>query len=129
MNAIQLALATLNRARHCISGILKNTPFRDADETLCEITSTCKALEAAQTAEPVAMYEVICGDCAKTEASYQLNGKANVAVATDYFWEEDMTTCPRAVKVQLLGAGGVATYSSYFGDPFWIGWAPLPRRK
>jgi len=40
-----------------------------------------------------------------------------------------MHNCPRSVKVQLLGAGGVAIYGTHDGkDPFWQGWAPLPRR-
>lgn len=60
---------------------------------------------------------------------YRLNTSGNVAVATDTYWNEDMTTCPRGAKVQLLGAGGVAFYGSYHGDPFWVGWAPVPRRR
>lgn len=40
-----------------------------------------------------------------------------------------MNTCPLAVKVQLLGAGGVATYGNWDGyNSFWKGWAPLPKR-
>lgn len=51
-----------------------------------------------------------------------------VAVDHNYEWQP-MITCPRAVKVQLLNAGGVATYGQYDGsDSFWQGWAPLPRR-
>jgi hypothetical protein len=51
------------------------------------------------------------------------------AVDPDYFWRE-MDTCPRGVKVQLLGEGGVATYGEFNGkDPFWINWAPLPKRR
>lgn len=61
--------------------------------------------------------------------AYRLNTTGSVAVATDTYWNEDMTTCPRGAKVQLLGAGGVAAYGSYHGDPFWVGWAPVPRRR
>ena len=44
---------------------------------------------------------------AKITETHQLNADQTVAVATDVFWNEDMTTCPRGAKVQLLGAGGV----------------------
>ncbi len=60
---------------------------------------------------------------------YKLNTERSVAVATEVFWNKDMSTCPRGVKVQLLGSGGVGVYSNYGGDPFWIGWAPLPRNR
>ena len=51
-----------------------------------------------------------------------------VAVDHSYKWQT-MSTCPRSVKVQLLGKGGVAIYGLYDGkDPFWEGWAPLPCR-
>lgn len=51
-----------------------------------------------------------------------------VCVDQSYFWQP-IDTCPRSAKVQLLGAGGVAVYSSYDGkDPFWRAWAPLPKR-
>lgn len=61
--------------------------------------------------------------------AFKLNSDHTVAVATDVFWNEDMKTCPRGCKVQLLGRGGVASYGVYTGDPFWIKWAPLPRNK
>ena len=49
-----------------------------------------------------------------------------VAVDHSYEWQP-MMTCPRNVKVQLLNAGGVATYGHYEGNgSFWQGWAPLP---
>lgn len=61
---------------------------------------------------------------------HKLNADQSVAVATDVFFDEDMTRCPVGVKVQLLGAGGVASYGVYNGrDPFWIGWAPVPKRR
>lgn len=48
-----------------------------------------------------------------------------VAVDQTYFWQA-MATCPRGVKVQLLG-DGVAHYGQWNGnDPFWRGWAPVP---
>ena len=55
---------------------------------------------------------------AKITETYQLNRDRTVAVATDVFWNEDMNTCPRGTKCQLLGAGGVAYYGNYHGDPF-----------
>jgi len=59
-----------------------------------------------------------------------MNSDQTVAVSTEVFWNEDMTTCPRGVKVQLLGAGGIALYGTYDGkDPFYLGWAPVPRRR
>jgi hypothetical protein len=60
---------------------------------------------------------------------HKLNADQTVAVATDVFWNEDMSTCPRGAKVQLLGTGGVAVYGDYHGDPFWQAWAPLPKRR
>lgn len=61
--------------------------------------------------------------------SHKLNADQTVAVATDVFWNEDMSQAPRGCKIQLLGSGGVAVYREYHGDPFWLGWAPLPKRK
>lgn len=59
-----------------------------------------------------------------------MNIKDNaVAVATDYYWLP-MSECPRGVKVQLLGRGGVATHGNYDGkDTFWEGWTPLPNKR
>ena len=52
-----------------------------------------------------------------------------VAVDTAYFWRP-LQDCPRGVKVQLRGQGGVATYGHYDGkDPFWTDWAPLPKLR
>ena len=60
--------------------------------------------------------------------SATFNRDRTVAVDPDYYWQP-MATCPLAVKVQLLGAGGVATYGQGGrGDSFWQGWAPLPKR-
>lgn len=62
-------------------------------------------------------------------SSHKLNADHTVAVATDVFWNEDMEQAPRGVKLQLLGAGGVAVYGPYHGDAFWQAWAPLPKRR
>ena len=57
----------------------------------------------------------------------QIDSTGTAAVDQKYFWQP-IKTCPRSVKVQLLGKGGVATYGSYFGDDsFWTHWAPLPK--
>ena len=49
----------------------------------------------------------------------KINSEGTVAVDQDYYWNEDMSTCPRGVKCQLLGAGGVASYAVHNGkDPF-----------
>ena len=66
---------------------------------------------------------------AAADHGHKFNADQTVAVATDVFWNEDMATAPRGTKCQLLGAGGVATYGVYNGDPFWIGWCPLPKRR
>lgn len=59
--------------------------------------------------------------------SHKLNSDKSVAVATDYYWQP-IGVCPRGVKVQLLGEGGVATYGIYHGDKFFTHWAPLPKK-
>lgn len=64
-----------------------------------------------------------------TAGAYKLNTDQTVAVATDVFWNEDMSQAPRGCKIQLLGAGGVAYYDTYNGDPFWQAWCPLPKRR
>lgn len=56
------------------------------------------------------------------------NRDQSVAVSPTYTYNEDMTQAPRGVKLILLGQGGVAQLAEYHGDPFWIGWAALPRR-
>lgn len=62
--------------------------------------------------------------------NHKVNAEGSVAVATNYFWNEDMSECPRGVKVQLLGKGGVANYGRYDGkDTFWTHWAPVPKKR
>jgi len=59
------------------------------------------------------------------DGSYRIKNRT-VAVDDTYYWRH-MDSCPRGVKVQLLGRGGVATYGLYDGkNEFWRGWAPLP---
>lgn len=65
----------------------------------------------------------------KPDEPYTLNRDKSVAVATDYFTNEDMSQCPRGCKVYLVGKGGVGVLATYDGDPFWIEWAPLPKRR
>ena len=63
-------------------------------------------------------------------SQYKLDSTGKAAVATDYYWNEDMTTCPISAKVQLLGKGGVAVYGTYTGrSDFWVAWAPLPKLR
>ena len=52
-----------------------------------------------------------------------------VAVDQNYFWDEDMSRCQRGVKYQLLGKGGMPEYKVYDGDPFWVAYALLPKRR
>lgn len=59
---------------------------------------------------------------------YTINAAKTVAVATNVSLNYDMTKCPRGVKLQLLGEGGVLAYSDYHGDKFWKAWCPLPKR-
>lgn len=61
--------------------------------------------------------------------SYRINTAKTAAVSSEAVFMP-MHTCPRAVKVILLGAGGVATIGQYNGpkDDFWIGWHPLPKK-
>ena len=51
-----------------------------------------------------------------------------VAVDQNYYWQH-MDTCPRGVKVQLLGIGGLPSYGNWDGkNRFWQAWAPLPKK-
>ena len=61
--------------------------------------------------------------------AYTLNTAKTVAVSTDAYWIPIDENTPRGVKLQLLGDGGVAIYSAYFGDPFWTHWCPLPKKQ
>lgn len=58
----------------------------------------------------------------------QLDSTGTAAVDADYFWRP-IESCPRGVKVQLLGLGGVAVYGHFNGSQktFWTHWAPLPK--
>lgn len=61
-------------------------------------------------------------------AAFHLNNDKTVAVGGHEF--HDMDTCPRGVKVLLLGPGDVATLASFDGhDPQWRGWFPVPRKR
>lgn len=62
-------------------------------------------------------------------ATHKLNADQTVAVATDVYFNPDMSAAPRGVKLQLIGEGGVAVYGTYNGDPFWQEWAPVPKRR
>lgn len=60
--------------------------------------------------------------------SYKLNMDQTVAVDLSNEWRP-MYLCPLAVKVQLLGPGGVPCYANWDGkDRQWQGWCPLPRK-
>lgn len=59
--------------------------------------------------------------------AFHKNSSGSVAVSDSYAYNKSMTTCPRGVKLILLGQGGVATLGTYDGDPFWVGWAALPK--
>jgi hypothetical protein len=61
--------------------------------------------------------------------THTINSTQTAAVATDYYWIPISADTPHGVKLQLLGQGGVAQYSSYHGDPFWTHWCPLPKRR
>jgi hypothetical protein len=59
----------------------------------------------------------------------RIDNSGQAAVDVTYFWQP-IRTCPRGVKVQLLGMGGVAMYGVITGEPdmFYTHWAPLPKR-
>ncbi len=61
--------------------------------------------------------------------THTINTQEATAVAEGYYLQP-MDTCPRGVKVQLQGAGGVLVYGQYDGrNKFWKAWAPLPRER
>lgn len=66
---------------------------------------------------------------AQTEQGFHMSADRSVAVADDYYTRTDMHNCPRNTKVYLIGKGGVGTLAHYDGDPFWIEWAALPKRR
>jgi len=59
--------------------------------------------------------------------TYKLNSEKTVAVSTDVYWLPISSDTPRGVKLQLLGASGVAVYGIYNGDKFWTQWQSLPK--
>jgi len=60
--------------------------------------------------------------------THTLNTDRTVAVATDVYWLP-MDTCPKNVKVLLLGIGDSATIGSFDGrNRFWKGWSPIPKK-
>ena len=60
--------------------------------------------------------------------THRINTDRTAAVSTETTWLP-MESCPRGVRLLLLGAGGVAVIAQYDGrSSFWTGWAPLPRR-
>lgn len=60
---------------------------------------------------------------------HQTSSDGAAAVDPNYYWQP-IATCPRWVKVQLLGKSGVAVYSVYTPkDKFWTHWAALPKLK
>lgn len=61
--------------------------------------------------------------------THKLSADGAAAVDLDYYWQP-VDTCPLGVKVQLLSIAGVAVYGNYIrNDDFWVGWAPLPRKR
>lgn len=52
----------------------------------------------------------------------KVNAKRNVAVNQDVFWLP-MSSCPKGVKVHVLGPGDVSTQTVWDGkDMQWKGW-------
>jgi hypothetical protein len=60
--------------------------------------------------------------------SVKVTSDGSAVVDTEYFWIAVDADTPRSMKVQLLGKGGVAIYTSYDGNPFWTHWCPLPKK-
>jgi hypothetical protein len=80
------------------------------------------ALQQAQPANPLTD-----GAIGGSAMTHTLNSNRTVAVSVDVYWIPVSKDTPRGVKLQLLGAGGVATYGTYHGDPFWTHWQSLPK--
>lgn len=60
--------------------------------------------------------------------NHKLNTDKTVAVALDVEWQP-MSSCPRGVKVLLLGIGDSATLGNFDGkNRFWKGWFPMPKK-
>jgi hypothetical protein len=51
------------------------------------------------------------------------------AVDHTYEWNYDLSDVPKATKIQILTAGGVAIYGHWTKTTHFIAWAPLPRRN
>lgn len=63
------------------------------------------------------------------EPQLQVDSTGAAMVDTAYYWQP-IETCPRGVKVQLLGRGNVAVYGVWNGkDDFWTHWAALPKLR
>lgn len=60
--------------------------------------------------------------------THTLNTNKTVAVSTDVYWIPIGMDTPRNVKLQLLSAGGVASYGPYQGEQFWTHWQSLPKK-
>lgn len=57
----------------------------------------------------------------------RINSDRTVAVSEQNEWQP-METCPRGVRVWVLGKGGCATTEVYDGkNPFWLGWFDYPK--
>ena len=90
----------------------------------------CAPEKATALLLPVATIDLLLAAIAQQEqADYKINSAKTAAVSLVVCWNSNMKDCPRGVKLQLLGAGGVGSYSAYHGDEFWVGWAPMPKRK
>lgn len=62
-------------------------------------------------------------------ARHAITKDGAACIDPDYYWRDIDQHTPRGVKLQLLGAGGVAIYAIYDGDTFWKKWAPLPKER
>lgn len=61
--------------------------------------------------------------------NYKINTDRTAVVSTTYYFDDDMSACPRGIKCLLLGAGGCASLTQYHGEDFWVQWSPLPKIK